>query len=417
MLKPKLVSLIKHKNYSVAQFYADVTAGIIVGIVALPLAIAFAIASGVSPEKGLITAIIGGIIVAVLGGSRVQIAGPTGAFVVLVYGIVHKFGLEGLYVATLSAGVLLIILGLLRVGSLIEHMPHPVITGFTSGIAVIIFSSQIKEFLGLNMGTVPAEFFQKWIEYFRHVATINPAAVLISAGTIILTVFWKRLKTKLPGPLVVLVLATVVVHVFGLHVETIGSRFGEIPHAFPPPAIPVINLDILIPLIPSIIAIALLAGIESLLSAVVADKMIQGKHRPNMEFIAQGVANIMSPIFGGIPVTGAIARTATNVNSGGRTPVSGIVHSVFLLLVMLFMIGLVKFIPLACLSGILVMVAYNMSEWRPFLKMLNDSGNDKYILVGTFIMTVAVDLTAGIMTGVFLAVVLRSRFVTGNSVK
>jgi SulP family sulfate permease len=406
MLKPKLVSLIKHKNYSLAQFYSDCFAGIIVGIVALPLAIAFAIASGVSPEKGIITAIVGGFIVAILGGSRVQIAGPTGAFVVIVYGIVQKFGLEGLYISTFMAGIVLVILGLARIGSMIKFMPHPVIVGFTSGIAVIILSSQIKDFLGLKMGHVPPEFFQKWIQYFQNISSINLDAFLIGAGTICLIIVWRKFSQKIPGPLVALVLATFGVQFLRLPVDTIGSRFGEIPHHFPPAVIPNISLETIIPLIPSIFAIALLGGIESLLSAVVADGMIEGKHRPNMEFIAQGIANVASPIFGGIPVTGAIARTATNVNSGGRTPIAGIVHSVFLLLVMLFFAKWVKYIPLSCLAGILVLVAYNMSEWRSFLKLCKISQNDMIVLLGTFLVTVMVDLIAGILIGIILAIVL-----------
>jgi len=390
------------------MFYADGLAGIIVGIVALPLAIAFAIASGVSPEKGIITAIIGGFIVSVLGGSKVQIAGPTGAFVVIVYGIVQKFGLEGLYLSTLLAGILLVILGLLRVGSLIKFIPLSVVVGFTSGIAVIIFSSQIKDFLGLNIGSVPPGFFSKWALYANHLNTINLYAVFISIGTIILILFWKRFNKKIPAPLVALVLSALAVSLFKLPVETIGSRFGEIPHHFPGPVFPKISINAIIHLIPSIITLTLLGGIESLLSAVVADGMIKGKHRPNMEFIAQGIANITSPIFGGIPVTGAIARTATNVNSGGRTPVAGIIHSVFLLLVMLFLGKWVKYIPLPCLAGILILVAYSMSERHSFIKLLKQSRSDMIVLLGTFVITVTVDLVWGILFGIFLSLLLHS---------
>ncbi len=405
MLKPKLISLIKHKEYSLSLFYTDCIAGIIVGVVALPLAIAFAIASGASPEKGIITAIIGGFIVSVLGGSKVQIAGPTGAFVVIVYGIVQKFGLEGLYISTFMAGVFLTILGLLRVGSMIKFIPLPVVVGFTSGIAVIIFSSQIKDFLGLNMGSVSPEFFQKWIQLGQHITTINPEAFLISVSTVILIIVWKKFNQKIPGPLIALVLSALAAYFLKLPVDTIGSRFGEIPHYFPRPIIPKVSLEIIIPLIPSIFAITLLGGIESLLSAVVADGMIAGKHRPNMEFIAQGVANITSPLFGGIPVTGAIARTATNVNSGGRTPVAGIVHAIFLLLVMFFLGAWVKYIPLACLAGILVLVAYNMSEWHSFLKLLRQSKSEMITLLGTFLVTVTIDLIWGILIGIFLSLV------------
>ncbi len=300
MLKPKFLSLIIHKNYSFPQFYADITAGIIVAIVALPLAIAFAIASGVSPEKGIITAIIGGFIVAVLGGSRVQIAGPTGAFVVIVYGIVQKFGIEGLYLSTFVAGILLVLLGLFRMGSWIKFMPEPVIKGFTSGIAVIIFSSQIKDFFGLNMAGVPAEFFAKWNQYVQNFNSINVSAISISVGTILLILGWERINKRIPALLVTLIFFTLLTYFFNFHVETIGSRFGDIPHNFPNPALPNMSFDTLLPLIPSIFAITLLGGIESLLSAAVADGMIKGRQRPNMECIAQGVANIVSPIFGGI---------------------------------------------------------------------------------------------------------------------
>ncbi len=410
MLKPKFVSLLKHwKNYSLQQLITDCTSGLIVGIVALPLAIAFAIASGVSPEKGLVTAIIGGFLVSSLGGSRVQIAGPTGAFVVIVYGVVQKHGIEGLYVSTIMAGILLIILGFARIGSMIKFMPYPVIVGFTSGIAVIIFSSEIKDFLGLKMGSVPADFIQKWEQYGQHINTANGYASVIAVGTMLMIIFGKKFFKQIPGSLAALILSTVAVHVFKLPVETIGSRFGEISHNFPPPIIPHVNLEAIRQLTSPIIAIALLGGIESLLSAVVADGMIGGKHRSNMELIAQGIANMVSPIFGGIPVTGAIARTATNINNGGRTPIAGIVHAIILLLIMLFLGKWVVYIPLACLAGILVIVAYNMSEWHSFVMLLKSPRSDVIVLWGTFLITVIFDLTTAIQVGVILSVFLFMR--------
>ena len=342
-----------------------------------------------------------------LGGSRVQIGGPTGAFVVIVYGIVQKFGIEGLYISTFVAGILLVLLGLFRVGSMIKFMPEPVIMGFTSGIAVIIFCSQIKDFFGLKMGTVPAEFFQKWTQFAQHFNSINLAAVFISVGTILLILGWGRINKHIPGQLVALIVFTLLAHFLGLHVETIGSRFGDIPHNFPKPVIPNITLETLIPLVPSIFAVTLLGAIESLLSAVVADGMIGGEHRPNMEFVAQGFANVTSPIFGGIPVTGAIARTATNVHSGGRTPVAGIIHSVVLLLIMLFLGEWVKYIPLSCLAGILVLISYKMGDWGSFQEMLKDSRTSMIIIWATFLITVAIDLTAGILVGTILAIILR----------
>lgn len=407
MLKPKLFTTLK--DYSWSQFRADLTSGIVVGIVALPLAIAFAIASGVSPEKGLFTAIIAGFIISALGGSRVQIGGPTGAFVVIVYGIVQKYGVDGLLVATAMAGVLLVIMGLFRFGSAVKFIPHPVIVGFTSGIALIIFSSQIKDFLGLQMPAVPADFIQKWAVYFHHLNSVNFYALGVSLGSLLLIIGWKKISQKIPGPLIALLVSTAVVHFFHLPVETIGSRFGQIPHMLPAPTFPHTNFDTIRLLIPSALTIALLAGIESLLSAVVSDGMIGGRHRPNMELVAQGVANILSPLFGGMPATGAIARTTTNVNNGGRTPVAGIVHAAILLLIMLFLGKWAGLIPLACLAAILVVVAYHMSEWHSFLAMLKSPKSDVTVLVTTFLLTVIVDLTVAIQVGILLAVFLFMR--------
>ncbi len=410
MLKPKFFSLLENlKEYSLSQLIADCGAGVIVGVVALPLAIAFAIASGVSPEKGLITAIIGGLVVAVLGGSRVQIAGPTGAFIVIIYGIVQKYGMEGLYVSTILAGVFLIVLGLARIGSMIKFMPYPVIVGFTSGIAVIIFSSEIKDFLGLQMGDVPSNFFYKWIQFWLNINTLNIYALVISVTTILLIIFWGRLIKQVPGALAALILWTIIVAVFKWPVETIGSHFGSIPHNFPKPSFPHISLETIKQLSSPIIAITLLGGIESLLSAVVADGMVGGRHRSNMELIAQGMANMITPLFGGIPVTGAIARTATNINSGGRTPIAGIVHAIVLLLIMLFLGKWVVYIPLSCLAGILVVVAYNMSEWRSFMMLLKGPRSDVLVLGTTFLMTVIVDLSVAIQAGVILSAFLFMR--------
>lgn len=404
MLKPKLFTTLK--NYSWSQFRSDFTSGVVVGIVALPLAIAFAIASGVSPERGLFTAIIAGFIISALGGSRVQIGGPTGAFVVIVYSIVHKYGMDGLLIATAMAGVLLILMGLFSFGSAVKFIPYPVVVGFTSGIALIIFSSQVKDFLGLEMPAIPADFIEKWRTYFDHVGSINLYALGVSTGSLFLIVIWKKISQKIPGPLVALLVSTGIVQFFHLPVETIGSRFGEIPHTLPFPALPHIDFNTVKILIPTAVTIALLAGIESLLSAVVSDGMIGGKHRPNMELVAQGIANIVSPLFGGMPATGAIARTTTNVNNGGRTPIAGIVHAVVLLLIMLFFGKWAGFIPLACLAAILVVVAYHMSEWHSFLAMLKSPKSDVAVLVITFLLTVIVDLTIAIQVGILLAVFL-----------
>lgn len=407
MLKPKLFSTLK--NYSWNQFRGDLTAGIIVGIVSLPLAIAFAIASGVSPDKGLFTAIIAGFIISVLGGSRVQIGGPTGAFVVIVYSILQKFGIDGLLLATLMGGIILVVMGLFRFGSIIKFIPYPVIVGFTSGIAVIIFSSQIKDFLGLTIHSVPANFVEKWGAYANALHTLNYPSLgiaLFSLGTII---FWKKISTRIPGALVALLASTLLVHFLRLPVETIESCFGAIPNTFPRPQLPAIHLETISMLLPSAVTIAVLGGIESLLSAVVADGMIGGKHRPNMELVAQGLANIVVPFFGGIPATGAIARTAANVHNGGRTPVAGLVNALVLLIIMVFLGKWIAWVPLPCLAAILILVAYQMSEWRSFAMMLKSPRSDVAVLLATFLLTVFVDLTIAIQVGLFLAMLLFMR--------
>ncbi|MDG5800154.1 sulfate permease [Marinilabiliaceae bacterium ANBcel2] len=399
---PKFISLIKD-GVTKKQLTKDVLSGIIVGIVALPLAIAFAIASGVSPEKGLITAIIAGLVISVLSGSRVQIGGPTGAFIIIVYGVVQEHGVEGLTIATFMAGFFIIGFGLARLGNYLKFISYPLIVGFTSGIAVVIFSTQIKDFFGLQMGPVPNDFVDKWISYAHYVKTINWVAFSISVGTVIIGLNFYRVSKKIPGSLVAIVLSTVLVYVFNLPVETIESQFGEIPNKISMPQIPNINFDTIQDLIGPAIAIALLGAIESLLSAVVADGMTGGKHRSNMELIAQGTANIFSGLFGGIPATGAIARTATNVKNGGRTPISGIIHALFLLMIMLLFAPIAKLIPLSCLAGILVLVAYHMSEWRSFRDLLKSNRMDVLVLLTTFFLTIFFDLILAIQVGLILS--------------
>ncbi|MCB0638510.1 MAG: hypothetical protein KDC54_17895, partial [Lewinella sp.] len=386
MFVPKLVTTLG--QYTRKDFSADVVAGVIVGIVALPLAIAFAIASGVTPERGLYTAIIAGFFISALGGSRVQIGGPTGAFVVIVYGVIQQYGLEGLIVATMMAGLLLIVMGFAKLGAVLKFIPQAVVVGFTSGIAVIIFSGQIKDLLGLQMDAVPAAFVDKWEAYAGHLASLSPASVIVAALTLGIIVLWPRVSRRVPGSFVALFAATVIVQLFGLPVETIGSRFGAIDAAFPRPAIPHVTLDMLGQLVEPALTIAILAAVESLLSAVVADGMIGGSHRSNMELVAQGVANIASPLFGGIPATGAIARTATNVKNGGRTPVAGIIHALVLLLITLFFGSWAGLIPMASLGAILVVVAYHMSEWRRFLAEFRAPKSDLAVMLSTFLLTV-----------------------------
>ena len=404
MFVPKLFSTLK--SYTRKQFTSDIIAGIVVGIVALPLAIAFAIASGVSPEKGIITAVVAGFIISALGGSKVQIGGPTGAFIVIVYGIVQQYGIEGLTIATLIAGAMLIIMGLARLGSVIKFIPHPLIVGFTSGIALIIFSSQMKDFFGLDMGAVPADFVQKWIAYFSHFNTINIYSISISVATILITVLFARVTHRVPGSLVAILLCTAAASLLHLPVDTIGSKFGQISASIPMPHFAMVDFATIQHLIKPAFTIAMLGAIESLLSAVVADGMIGGSHRSNMELVAQGVANMASSVFGGIPATGAIARTATNVRNGGRTPVAGIVHAITLLIIMLFVGKWAVLIPMSCLAGILVVVAYNMSEWRSFTSLAKGPTGDAAILLTTFFLTVLVDLTMAIETGLIMAAVL-----------
>lgn len=402
---PKLFSLLK-EGISRAQLRRDVLSGITVGVVALPLAIAFAIASGVSPEKGLITAIFAGFVISAFGGSRVQIGGPTGAFIVIVYGIVQEHGVQGLTFATFMAGFMLLGMGLLRFGSLLRYVPQPLIVGFTSGIAIIIFSAQINDFLGLSIQKVPAHFFEKWVVYFQQVGAVNWLALGLAVFTVVVTLYFSKITTAIPGSLAALLLCTLITQVFQLPVETIGSRFGEIPRSIPAPVFYALDYQTIKSLISPAFAIALLGGIESLLSAVVADGMIGGRHRSNMELIAQGGANIVSAVFGGIPATGAIARTATNVKNGGRTPISGIVHALTLLLIMVLAAPFAKLIPMACLAGILVVVAYNMSEWRVFVSVFKGNLYDRMVLVTVFLLTVVFDLIIAIEIGMVLSAFL-----------
>ena len=399
---PKLFSLLKG-GIKKEQVFKDLTAGLIVGIVALPLAIAFAIASGVSPDKGLITAIIAGLIISVLGGSRVQIGGPTGAFIVIVYAIVQEHGVNGLTIATFMAGFILVAMGLARFGNLLKYIPYPLIVGFTSGIAVIIFSSQIKDFFGLTIDQVPADFVEKWKVYALHFDQINWIAFFIAAGTVLIAFNFHRVTTKLPGSIVAILLSTLLVEWLQLPVTTIETAFGEIPNSLSWPSIPHVDLATVKVLIQPALAIAFLGGIESLLSAVVSDGMIGGRHRSNAELVAQGVANCASAMFGGIPATGAVARTATNVKNGGRTPIAGITHAVVLLVITLLLAPYAKLIPMASLAGILVVVAYHMSEWRQFKSLLRGGSTDVLILLATFFLTIIFDLVVAIEVGIVLS--------------
>jgi sulfate permease, SulP family len=407
VLVPKLFTTLK--DYDREQFTRDVIAGVIVGIVALPLAIAFAIASGLPPERGLYTAIVAGFLISLLGGSRVQIGGPTGAFVVIVSGIVQLHGVDGLVVATLMAGFILVAFGLLRLGAAIKFIPYPVTIGFTSGIALIIFSSQIRDLLGLEMPSVPSEFLSKWDAYVHAFDSVNPWALVVAVAAFTIILVWPKVSTKIPGPFVALIVTTLGVQLLHLPVETIGARFGAIHAGLPKPAIPGVSWATITALAGPAFTIAFLAGIESLLSAVVADGMIGGRHRSNMELVAQGVANIVSPLFGGMPATGAIARTATNVKNGGRTPVAGMVHAITLLLITLFFGRWASLIPLATLAAILVVVAFHMSEWRTFVSEFRAPKSDVAVLLTTFLLTVLVDLTVAIEVGMVLAAFLFMR--------
>ena len=408
--RPKLFETLR--NYSKANLMTDIMAGIIVGIVALPLAIAFGIASGVSPEKGIITAIVAGFIISFLGGSKVQIGGPTGAFIVIIYGIIQQYGIDGLMVATMMAGVLLVLLGMFKLGTVIKFIPYPIIVGFTSGIAVTIFTTQIADVFGLQFGgeKVPGDFIGKWMLYFRHFDTVNWWNVAVSIVSIVIIALTPRFSRKMPGSLVAIVLVTTGVYFLKIYggvdcIDTIGDRFS-IKSQLPEAAVPTLDWEAVKNLFPVAITIAVLGAIESLLSATVADGVIGDRHDSNTELIAQGIANIASPILGGIPATGAIARTMTNINNGGRSPVAGIVHAVVLLLILLFLMPLAQYIPMACLAGVLVIVSYNMSGWRVFRGLLRNPKADVVVLLITFFLTVIFDLTVAIEVGLVIACVL-----------
>lgn len=404
-LEPKIFEVFR-EGYTLRQFYSDLAAGTTVGIVALPLAIAFAIASGVKPEQGLFTAIIAGFVISLLGGSRAQISGPTGAFVVIIYGIVHQYGYDGLAVATLIAGVVLGLMGLFRMGALLKFIPYPVTVGFTSGIALIIFSSQLGDFLGLSLVSPPPGFIEKLVVYREHLLELNPYAVGVGLCSLVVIGLWPRITHRVPGMLIAILLATVVVKVSHLPVATIGSRFGSVPNHLPLPHLPVISLALVKQMFSPAVTIAFLAALESLLAAVVADGMLGTRHRSNMELIAQGAGNIASVLFGGIPATGAIARTATNIKSGGRTPVAGMIHAMVLLLILLFFGKYSALIPMPTLAAILIVVAYNMSEWEEFKDLLRGTKSDTVVLLVTFFLTVLIDLTVAIQVGVVLATFL-----------
>ncbi len=406
--KPVLAKTLK--NYSRKLLVADTMSGIIVGIVALPLAIAFAIASGVPPEKGIITAIIAGLFISVFGGSKVQIGGPTGAFIVIVYGIIEQYGISGLTVATIMAGLFLVLLGILRLGTIINYIPYPIVVGFTSGIALTIFTTQIKDLFGLSIANVPSGFIDKWIVYVQSLGTINWWALAIGVLSIVIIALTPRFAKKIPGSLVAILVMTVVAWLLKTYggidsIETIGDRF-VISSALPPLVIPSVNLDIVRNLISPAVTIAILGAIESLLSATVADGVTGCRHDSNAELVGQGLANIVTPLFGGIPATGAIARTMTNIDNGGKTPIAGIVHAIVLLLILLFLMPLAKHIPMACLAGVLVVVAYNMSGWRTFVILLKHPKADILVLLITFLLTVFFDLTIAIQVGLIIACLL-----------
>ena len=414
--QPKLFEGLRH--YSREKFIADLMAGIIVGIVALPLAIAFGIASGVTPEKGLITPIVGGFIVSALGGSSVQIGGPTGAFIVIVFGIIQGYGLEGLAIATAMAGALLVLMGLFRLGGIIKFIPYPIVVGFTSGIALTIFTTQIKDLLGLTIDKLPADCLSQWAVYFQHLNSINPISLLIGVGSILIIAVMPKIFRKIPGSLVAIIVMTAVAYLLkevgGISgIETIGDRFN-ISNEIPEPQPLHINMETINQLLSPAFTIAILCAIESLLSATVADGAISEHHNSNTELIGQGVANIVVPFFGGIPVTGAIARTMTNINNGGRTPVAGIIHALVLLAIFLLLMPLIELVPMACLAGVLVIVAYNMSGWRTVRSLLRNPKSDIAILATTFILTVVFNLTIAIEIGMLLAVLLFLRRVSEN---
>jgi len=398
-MSPKLITMFRNNEISGELMKNDIISGFIVAIIALPLSIALAISSGVSPEKGLITAIFAGFMISFLGGSKVQIGGPTGAFVVIVYGIVKTHGIDGLIIATIMSGIILVIMGMLKMGNLIKYVPQTVTVGFTSGIAVTLLITQIKDLLGLNIKDVPAEALHKIVAYMENLNSFHVITFLIGLACILIMVYWPKVNKSVPASIIALVFATLVVKIFSLNVDTIGSLYSNISSTIPMPSIPKINMDKIIQLIQPAITIAVLASIESLLSCVVSDKMIDDKHDSNSELIAQGVGNIASAIFGGIPATGAIARTAANVKNGGRSPISGIIHAITLLLIMILLMPLAKMIPMTVLSAILIIVSYNMGEWKEMKEMMNLPKIEILVLLSTFILTIVFDLVIAIIVG------------------
>lgn len=416
--KPKLFSTLRH--YSLDKFKSDLVAGIVVGIVALPLAIAFGIASGVSPTVGLITAIIGGFIVSAAGGCSVQIGGPTGAFIIIVYNIIATFGLQGLAIATLMAGLILVALGLFHLGTVIKFIPYPIIVGFTAGIALTIFSTQINDFFGLGLKDIPGEFIPKWGTYFRNFGNIDWVTLAVGVISLLIIIVTPKISRKLPGALIAIIVMTAAMYFIGaafpeFHVETIGDRFGDLPTDIPQPHGFELNMATINSLLPSAFTIAMLGAIESLLSATVADGITGSRTNSNTELIGQGIANIVVPFFGGIPVTGAIARTMTNITNGGRTPVAGIIHAVVLLLIFIFLMPLINLVPMACLAAVLIMVSYNMSGWRTIRSILHNPKSDISVLAVTFLLTVIFDLTIAIEMGLLLAIILFLRRVMENT--
>ena len=415
VFRPKLFSTLR--SYDKQRLAQDTIAGMIVGIVAIPLAIAFGISSGVGPTEGLVTAIIAGFLISAFGGSKVQIGGPTGAFIVIIYGIIQQHGLAGLLIATIMAGILLIMMGLFKLGNIIKFVPYPVIVGFTAGIAVTIFSTQMNDLFGMQLENIPADFVQKWVYYFQNLDAINWYALAVGIVSILIIVFSTKIHKKIPGSLVAIVLMTFIVWLLSklgvqTGVTTISDLY-ELPQGMPAPKMPALNLEegqtffgLVQELFPAAFTIAMLGAIESLLSAMVADGVIGDKHNSNTELIAQGVANVVTPFFGGIPATGAIARTMTNINNGGRTPVAGIVHALMLLLVLLFFGPLVGMIPMACLAGVLVVVSYNMSEWRSIVALAKAPKSDFIVMAVTFVLTIIFDLTIAIEIGLLLAIIL-----------
>lgn len=406
--KPQLFTSLR--NYNSKTFMSDLLAGVIVGIVALPLAIAFGIASGVTPEKGIITAIVAGFIISLLGGSKVQIGGPTGAFIIIIYGIIQQYGIEGLTIATLMAGAFLVLFGVLRLGTIIKYIPYPIVVGFTSGIAVTIFTTQIKDLFGLTIDNVPSDFIEKWGAYITHFGTIDTWSAFVGVLSVAIIAVMPRINKKIPGSLIAIIIMTVAALLLKNYagvtsIETIGDRFS-VSNAIPDAHVPAMTWETIKALVAPALTIAVLGAIESLLSATVADGVIGDHHNSNTELIAQGVANLASPLFGGIPATGAIARTMTNINNGGKTPIAGIIHAVVLLLIFLFFMPLAQYIPMACLAGVLVVVSYGMSGWRSFLTLMKNPKSDVTVLLITFFLTIIFDLTVAIEVGLIIACLL-----------